>query len=146
MLTGVTQMYLESEMALDGSLFDPEYRLFLSFVLEHDYYGIPIEYITEVKSWADVKIRPLVKAPDFLLGVFNLRGNIVPVVDLRKKWDCVHQEFDSRTASRLANESAEVARDGGLTMNDVVSAMTSMRSSSERVPAVDSAPGWCGVP
>ena len=66
MLTGVTQMYLESEMALDGSLFDPEYRLFLSFVLEHDYYGIPIEYITEVKSWADVKIRPLVKAPDFL--------------------------------------------------------------------------------
>ena len=78
MLTGVTQMYLESEMALDGSLFDPEYRLFLSFVLEHDYYGIPIEYITEVKSWADVKIRPLVKAPDFLLGVFNLRGNIVP--------------------------------------------------------------------
>ena len=98
MLTGVTQMYLESEMALDGSLFDPEYRLFLSFVLEHDYYGIPIEYITEVKSWADVKIRPLVKAPDFLLGVFNLRGNIVPVVDLRKKWDCVHQEFDSRTA------------------------------------------------
>lgn len=40
---------------------------------------------------------------------------------------------NASTASRLANESAEVARDGGLTMNDVVSAMTSMRSSSERV-------------
>ena len=98
MLTGVTQIYLESELILDGSLFDPEHKLFLSFVLEHDYYGIPIEYITEVKSWADVKIRPLVKAPDFLLGVFNLRGHIVPVVDLRKKWNCVNQEFDSRTA------------------------------------------------
>ena len=98
MLTGVTQIYLESELLLDGSLFDPDHKLFLSFVLEHDYYGIPIEYITEVKSWTDVKIRPLVKAPDFLLGVFNLRGNIVPVVDLRKKWNCVNQEFDSRTA------------------------------------------------
>jgi purine-binding chemotaxis protein CheW len=98
MLTGVTQIYLESELVLDGSLFDPEHKLFLSFVLEHDYYGIPIEYITEVKSWSDVKVRPLVKAPDFLLGVFNLRGNIVPVVDLRKKWDCINQDFDSRTA------------------------------------------------
>lgn len=98
MLTGVTQIYLESELILDGSLFDADHKLFLIFILEHDYYGIPIEYITEVKAWADVKMRPLVKAPDFLLGVFNLRGNIVPVVDLRKKWNCVNQEFDSRTA------------------------------------------------
>lgn len=98
MLTGVTQIYLESELIFDGSLFDPDHKLFLSFTLEHDSYGIPIEYITEVKAWSDVKIRALVKAPKFLLGVFNLRGNIVPVVDLRKKWDCTNQEFNARTA------------------------------------------------
>jgi purine-binding chemotaxis protein CheW len=79
-------------------LFDPEHKLYLHFELEGDYYGIPIENVAEVRSWADIKVRPLVKAPDFLLGVFNLRGNIVPVVDLRRKWQCVSQDFESRTA------------------------------------------------
>ena len=40
---------------------------------------------------------------------------------------------NASTASRLASEAASVAKDGGSTMGDVVSAMTSMRSSSERV-------------
>ena len=98
MLTGLTQMFLTEDSTLDGSLFDPEYKLFLAFLLDQEFYGIAIESIVEVKSWRDVKIRPLVKAPSFLLGVFNLRGNIVPVVDLRIKWDCTETLYDERTA------------------------------------------------
>ena len=98
MMSGITRLLLNDESSLDASLFDPEHKLYLHFELEGDYYGIPIENVAEVRSWADIKVRPLVKAPDFLLGVFNLRGNIVPVVDLRRKWQCLSQDFESRTA------------------------------------------------
>ena len=98
MISGITQLLLNDESSLDVSLFDPEHHLYLHFELEGAYYGVPIEHVAEVRAWSDVKTRALVKAPDFLLGVFNLRGNIVPVVDLRKKWQCVFQDFNVRTA------------------------------------------------
>jgi len=104
MLTGITQLYRqEEESSLDTTLFDHEHRLFLSFMIETDAFGIHIDHILEVKSWADVKIRSLVRSPDFLLGVFNLRGNIVPVVDLRKKWNTERVEYTDKTAVVVLN-------------------------------------------
>lgn len=104
MLTGITQLYRqEEENSLDTSLFDNEHRLYLSFMIETDAFGVHIDHILEVKSWSDVKIRSLVRAPEFLLGVFNLRGNIVPVIDLRKKWDTERVEYTDKTAVIVLN-------------------------------------------
>ena len=104
MLTGITQLYRqEEENSLDTSLFDNEHRVYLSFMIETDAFGVHIDHILEVKSWSDVKIRSLVRAPEFLLGVFNLRGNIVPVIDLRKKWDTERVEYTDKTAVVVLN-------------------------------------------
>ena len=54
---------------------------FLTFVLDDDYFAINISNIKEVLDYSAPTRIP--RSPSFLLGVINLRGNMVPVVDLR---------------------------------------------------------------
>ena len=54
------------------------------FTLNDSLYGIPIEKVSEINRLED--ITPLPKAPQFIEGVINLRGNVVPVIDLRKRF------------------------------------------------------------
>jgi purine-binding chemotaxis protein CheW len=60
-----------------------EYQLIL-FSLGNSLYGIPIERVSEINKLAD--ITPLPKAPGYIEGVINLRGNVVPVIDLRMRF------------------------------------------------------------
>ena len=60
-----------------------EFQLIL-FNLGDTLYGIPIEQVSEINRLEE--ITPLPKAPQFIEGVINLRGNVVPVIDLRKRF------------------------------------------------------------
>ncbi len=57
---------------------------FLTFALGQEEYGVEILKIQEIKGFS--AITPLPNAPPFIKGVLNLRGTIVPIVDLRKKF------------------------------------------------------------
>ncbi len=92
-----TQLMIQDETLLDNSLFDPDNNLYLAISIGDEDFGIDIHSILEVKPWEEIKIRPLIKAPEFLLGVFNLRGQIIPIVDLRLKWKC-SPEITNKTA------------------------------------------------
>ncbi|WP_179953260.1 chemotaxis protein CheW [Desulfobotulus mexicanus] len=59
-------------------------RQCLTFHLLDVVFALPIEVVQEVLQ--DVRITPIPRTPDFLEGVMNLRGRIVPVVDLKKKF------------------------------------------------------------
>jgi purine-binding chemotaxis protein CheW len=54
---------------------------FISFALGDDQYGVDIMAVREIKGW--VGITHLPKQPDYIRGVLNLRGTIVPIMDLR---------------------------------------------------------------
>ena len=54
---------------------------YLTFLLEEEEYGVEILKVQEIKSWTS--LTPLPNAPDHLLGVINLRGAIIPVIDLK---------------------------------------------------------------
>ena|SRR3569833_475777 len=54
---------------------------FVSFALGNDQYGVDIMAVREIKGWSDITHLP--KQPDYVRGVLNLRGAIVPIVDLR---------------------------------------------------------------
>lgn len=54
------------------------------FNLGNTLYGIPIEQVSEINRLET--ITPLPKAPQFIEGVINLRGNVVPVIDLRRRF------------------------------------------------------------
>jgi purine-binding chemotaxis protein CheW len=57
---------------------------YLSFRLGGEEYGIAILKVREIIGMVDVT--PLPRTPDFVRGVINLRGKIIPVVDLRRKF------------------------------------------------------------
>ena len=53
----------------------------ISFAIGDDQYGVDIMAVREIKGWTD--ITPLPRQPQYVRGVLNLRGVIVPIVDLR---------------------------------------------------------------
>ncbi|KFL33443.1 MULTISPECIES: chemotaxis protein CheW [unclassified Sulfurospirillum] len=58
---------------------------FLTFYLEEEVYGVHISDVKEIIAM--MKTTPVPKTPKFIQGVMNLRGNIIPVVDMRLKFD-----------------------------------------------------------
>lgn len=56
---------------------------YLTFVLSQQLYGVPIGAIREINRMSE--ITPVPKTPSFVAGVMNLRGKVIPVVNLRKK-------------------------------------------------------------
>ncbi len=63
----------------DHAMADP--AEFISFAIGTDQYGVDIMAVREIKEWSNVSHLP--KQPDYVRGVLNLRGVMVPVVDLR---------------------------------------------------------------
>jgi purine-binding chemotaxis protein CheW len=54
---------------------------FISFAIGNDQYGVNIMAVREIKGWSEITHLP--KQPEYVRGVLNLRGVIVPIVDLR---------------------------------------------------------------
>jgi len=54
---------------------------FISFAIGDEQYGVDIMAVREIRGWTE--ITPLPELPEFVRGVLNLRGVIVPIVDLR---------------------------------------------------------------
>jgi purine-binding chemotaxis protein CheW len=57
---------------------------YISFSIGADQYGVDIMAVREIKGWADITHLP--KQPDFVRGILNLRGVLVPIVDLRRRF------------------------------------------------------------
>ena len=75
---------------------------FIIFRLSDQEYGLPIAAVDEVAGSPE-RIAPLPKAPAFVDGVMNLRGVVVPIVDLRRKFEMTSKEpLDNRRILVLA--------------------------------------------
>jgi len=74
---------------------------FLTFVLGQEEYCIDILKVQEIRGY-DAVTR-IANAPDFIKGVINLRGNIVPIVDLRIKFRLGEVEYGGQTAVIVLN-------------------------------------------
>ncbi len=84
-------MHTETTSAKDESQQDQ----YLTFVLNDEEYAIDILKVQEIHSWEPVTNIP--NTPDYVLGAVNLRGAIVPVIDLRRRFDLQEAEFDEST-------------------------------------------------
>jgi purine-binding chemotaxis protein CheW len=79
---------------------------YLTFRLGAEEYGIDILRVQEIRSYeAPTRIA---NAPAFIKGVVNLRGTIVPIVDLRVKLGCAKVEIDSFTVVIVLNVKGRV--------------------------------------
>lgn len=79
---------------------------FLTFTLGDEEYGVDILKVQEIRGYDTVTKIP--DAPDFIKGVINLRGTIVPVVDLRIKFRLGKVEYNSFTVMIILNVAKRV--------------------------------------
>jgi purine-binding chemotaxis protein CheW len=75
--------------------FTSDIHQFLTFALGQEEYGVEILKIQEIKGFS--AITPLPNAPPYVRGVLNLRGTIVPIVDLRKKFGMPEEAYTKFT-------------------------------------------------
>ena len=68
---------------------------YLTFILAEESYGIDILKVQEIRGWVPVTKVP--NAPSFVRGVMNLRGAIVPVIDLRLRFGLESVEYTKTT-------------------------------------------------
>ncbi len=68
---------------------------FLTFMLAGEEYGVDILRVQEIKGWDNVTEIP--NTPDYIQGVINLRGTIVPIIDLRSRFGLETIEYGSTT-------------------------------------------------
>jgi purine-binding chemotaxis protein CheW len=79
---------------------------FLTFALGAEEYGVEILKIQEIKGFS--AITPLPNAPAYVKGVLNLRGTIVPIVDLRKKFGMPEEAYTTFTVIVVVRVQGQV--------------------------------------
>ncbi|MCF1426440.1 MAG: chemotaxis protein CheW [Shewanella sp.] len=72
-----------------------EGQQFLSFIMANEEYGVDILSVQEIRGWEPTTAIP--NAPDHVKGVINLRGTIVPIIDLRQRFRIASLEYGPTT-------------------------------------------------
>ncbi len=67
-----------------NNLIASEIKQYLTFKLGDEVFGVDVAQIREILDY--IKITKIPQTPDFMCGVINLRGNVVPVIDMRLKF------------------------------------------------------------
>ena len=79
---------------------------FLTFLLGAEQYGVRILKVQEIRGYSAVT--PIPNTPSYIKGVINLRGTVVPVVDLRAKFSLEAAEFNKFTVIIVVTVGAKV--------------------------------------
>lgn len=101
---------------------------YLTFRLDGLDYGIPITQVQEIRGWT--RVTPLPNSPRYIRGVLNLRGTIVPIVDLRLRFNLAEGTYDACTVIVVVNVGGRLA---GLVV-DAVSDVISLAAEQRRNP------------
>lgn len=74
---------------------DTQADKYLIFRTGEEQFGIPIQHVTEIVELQ--KITRVPEMPDFIRGVMNLRGLVIPLIDVRLRFNIAEKEYDDRT-------------------------------------------------
>ncbi len=127
----MTTATLESPQSLSALA-----REYLTFRLGQEEYGIDILKVQEIRGYEEPT--RIANAPSFLKGVVNLRGTIVPIVDLRMRFGCDSAEYNSFTVTivlHIGNRTIGAVVDSVSDVMEIPS--DAMRAAPEMSSAVD---------
>lgn len=94
-------MGADSELTGASSAAFAETREYLAFRLGNEEYGIDILKVQEIRGFEPTT--KLANVPPFILGLSNLRGAIVPIIDLRIKFNLGEPKYDALTVTIILN-------------------------------------------
>jgi purine-binding chemotaxis protein CheW len=106
---------------------------FLSFTLGQEEYGIDIQKVQELRGY-DAVTR-IANAPEHIKGVVNLRGIIVPIIDMRIKFNLGTPTYDQFTVVIILNIASRVM---GMVVDSVSDVITLMQEQIKPAPAMGS--------
>jgi purine-binding chemotaxis protein CheW len=116
------------------ALFGTELTQYLTFEVADEEYAIEITRVREILVYSSLTSVP--RAPEFIAGVMNLRGSVVPVVDLRKKLDLPATEITGTTCVVIVDIQSEgQSSHVGLLCDDVRQVMSLASDDIEPAPA-----------
>ncbi len=99
---------------------------FLTFMLAGEEYGVDILRVQEIKGWDTVTKIP--NTPEYIRGVINLRGTIVPIIDLRLRFNLDYLEYGVTTVVIVVKVNSEGGKER--TMGIVVDAVSDVYNIS----------------
>ena len=106
------------ESRTDGTVSSGATRQVLTFALGQEVYGVDILRVKEIRGWTPVTRIP--HSPPAVLGMLNLRGAIVPIIDLRVRFAMPSAEFNAITVVIvLSLRTAEGQRECGIVVDSV---------------------------
>jgi len=80
---------------------DTQRDKFLTFHIADEDYGIEIRYVTEIIGIQ--RITEIPSMPEFIKGVINLRGKVIPIMDIRSRFGIDERDYDDRTCIIVVN-------------------------------------------
>ena len=104
---------------------------FISFAIGDDQYGVDIMAVREIKGWSEITHLP--KQPEYVRGVLNLRGVIVPIIDLRCRFS---QGLTEATALHIVIIVQIASRQVGLLADRVLDIVSFDTTQIQPVPRI----------
>lgn len=108
-------------------------REYLTFRLDKEEYGIDILKVQEIRGYESPT--RIANAPSFIKGVVNLRGTIVPIVDMRLKFNCSAANYDTFTVVIILNLRQRIV---GIVVDSVSDVMELASENLRAAPEVES--------
>ncbi len=108
-------------------------REYLTFRLDQEEYGIDILKVQEIRGYE--KPTRIANAPGFIKGVVNLRGTIVPIIDMRLKFNCAQAEYNNFTVVIILNLHNRIV---GIVVDSVSDVMELAPENLKAAPEIDS--------
>ncbi|MBD8524712.1 chemotaxis protein CheW [Pseudoxanthomonas sp. CAU 1598] len=113
------------EAQADHAMLD-DYDEYLTFTLDKEEYGVDILKVQEIRGYDAVTRLP--SSPNWIKGVINLRGAIIPVIDMRIKFKLGEPHYDAFTVMIILNVGGRVI---GMVV-DAVSDVTRLTAAQKR--------------
>src|SRR5690554_2344734 len=110
---------------------DDQVLQYVTFRLDDETYGINVMQIQEVLRYSE--IAPVPGAPDYVLGIINLRGNVVTVVDTRARFGLTQGEITDNTRVVIIESDQHVI---GMLVDSVAEVVYLKQSEIETAPNV----------
>ena len=113
-MTDMTQMIDNTDLMASGE----GSQQYLTFMLAGEEYGVDILRVQEIKGWDTVTLIP--NTPEYIRGVINLRGTIVPIIDMRTRFNLEQLEYGPTTVVIVLKvNNADKSRTMGIVVDGV---------------------------
>ncbi|MEZ9058803.1 chemotaxis protein CheW [Vibrio pelagius] len=120
-----------SEVEVRKDQANDEVLQWVTFQLEEETYGINVMQVREVLRYSE--IAPVPGAPDYVLGIINLRGNVVTVIDTRSRFGLMQGEITDNTRIIVIESERQVI---GILVDSVAEVVYLRSSEIDTTPSV----------